>query len=101
MPAHPRRLEGSARAVPAGSPRYWSWLFAAPAMRAPLLGIYALLGEWQALIDPAVGPVAAHLKLAWWREEIERLSRGAPVHPIGRYLASLPRADPRAGEVDF
>ena len=87
--------------MPAGSPRYWSWLFAAPAMRDPLLGIYALLGEWRALIDPAVELATAHMKLAWWREEIERLGRGAPVHPIGRYLASLARAAPRASEVDF
>jgi phytoene synthase len=84
-------------AVPAGSPRYWSWLFAAAPMRDPLLGIYALLAEWRALLDPAVELAAAHLKLAWWREEIERLGRGAPVHPITRYIASLPRA----GEVDF
>src|SRR3984885_12087615 len=99
MPDHPRRLEQSYRvlAVPAGSPRYWSWLFAAPAMRDPLLGIYALLAEWRALLDPALELAAAHLKLAWWRDEIGRLDRGAPVHPISRYIASLPRA----GEVDF
>jgi phytoene synthase len=99
MPDHPRRLEESYRvlAVPAGSPRYWSWLFAAPPMRDPLLGIYALLAEWRALLDPAIELAAAHLKLAWWREEIERLGRGAPIHPISRYIASLPRA----GEVDF
>jgi phytoene synthase len=94
MPAHPRRLEESYRvlAVPAGSPRYWSWLFAAAPMRDPLLGIYALLAEWRELIDPAVELAAAHLKLAWWREEIGRLGHGAPVHPISRYIASLPRA---------
>jgi 15-cis-phytoene synthase len=99
MPDHPRRLEESYRglAVPAGSPRYWSWLFAAAPVRDPLLGIYALLAEWHALLDPAIELAAAHLKLAWWREEIERLGRGAPVHPISRYIASLPRA----GEVDF
>jgi len=99
MPDHPRRLEESYRglAVPAASPRYWSWLFAAAPMRDPLLGIYALLAEWHALLDPAIELAAAHLKLAWWREEIERLGRGAPIHPISRYIASLPRA----GEVDF
>ena len=99
MPDHPRRLEESyrARAVPAGSPRYFSWLFAAPPMRDPLLGIYALLAEWRNLVDPGVELTAGHLKLAWWREEIDRLNRGAPVHPISRYIGSLPRA----GEVDF
>jgi phytoene synthase len=86
-------------AVPPGSPRYWSWLFAAPRMRDPLLGIYALLAEWRALLDPAVELAAAQLKLAWWREEIERLGRGAPVHPISRYIASIARAGP--GATDF
>jgi phytoene/squalene synthetase len=99
MPAHPRRLEETYRvlAVPPGSPRYWSWLFAAPPLRDPLLGVYALLAEWRNLTDPAVELAAAHLQLAWWREEIERLRAGAPVHPISRYLALLPRA----GGVDF
>src|ERR1700722_9584210 len=99
MPDHPRRLEESYRvlAVPAGSQRYWSWLFAAPPMGDPLLGIYALLAEWRGLVDSPIKPAAAHLKLAWWREEIERLGRGAPLHPIGRFIAALPRA----GSVDF
>jgi 15-cis-phytoene synthase len=86
-----------ARAIPKGSVRYWSWLFAAAAARAPLLGIYALLAEWNALMDPATEHSAARIKLAWWQEEIRRLAAGVPVHPIGAYLASLPRA----GEVNF
>jgi phytoene synthase len=81
-----------ARAVPPGSARHWSWLFAATAVRAPLLGIYALLAEWQALMDPATESGVAHLKLAWWAEEIHRLKRGSSVHPISSYLAALPRA---------
>ncbi len=86
-----------ARAVPAGSARYWSWLFAASRARQPLLGIYALLAEWHALMDPASEHTAAQIKLAWWQEEIRRLTAGVPVHPIGVYLASLPRA----AQVDF
>src|ERR1700736_6799671 len=86
-----------ARAIPKGSERYWSWLFAAAPARPPLLGIYALLAEWNALMDPATEHSAAHIKLAWWQEEIHRLAAGVPVHPIGIYLASLPRA----GEGDF
>jgi phytoene synthase len=81
-----------ARAVPPGTPRYWSWLFAAPEARAPLLGIYALGAEWQALMDPATETGVAHLKLAWWREEMQRLAAGSAVHPISSYLAGLPRA---------
>jgi phytoene/squalene synthetase len=82
-----------ARAVPAGSARYWAWLFAAPPARDALLGIQALTAEWRAETDPSVERGVAHLKLAWWQEEIERLTRGAPVHPISRYLAALPGAD--------
>jgi len=86
-----------ARAIPIGSVRYWSWLFAHQASRAPLLGVYALLAEWNALTDPATEPSAGRIKLAWWQDEIHRLIARAPVHPICVYLASLPRA----AEVDF
>ncbi len=86
-----------ARAIPLGSVRYWSWLFAAAPNRAPLLGVYALLAEWSALMDPATEASASRIKFAWWREEIARLIARAPIHPICRYLAALPRA----GEVDF
>jgi 15-cis-phytoene synthase len=94
MTQAPRNLDSTyrARALPAGSARYWSWLFAAPEARAPLLGIYALLAEWSALIDPATEHGAAQIKLAWWQEEVRRLAEGVPIHPIGVYLKSLPRA---------
>jgi 15-cis-phytoene synthase len=85
------------RAIPVGSPRYWSWLFASAETRAPLLGIYALLAEWNALTDPASERDAALIKLEWWRDEIRRWVNGSPVHPIGIYIASLPRAS----QVDF
>jgi phytoene synthase len=81
-----------ARAIPPGTARYWSWLFAAAETRAALLGIFALAAEWQALLDTATESGVAHLKLAWWREEMQRLRTGSPVHPISVYLASLPRA---------
>jgi phytoene/squalene synthetase len=57
-----------------------------------LLGIYALLAEWNALIDPATERSAAQIKLAWWQDETLRLAEGVPIHPIGIYLKSLPRA---------
>jgi phytoene synthase len=87
----------SLRAVPTGTARYWSWLFAAAEARAPLLGVYALGAEWRALADPATEAGVAHLKLAWWQEEMRRLAAGTPVHPISAYLAALPRA----GSADF
>jgi phytoene synthase len=95
----PKTLDATyrARAIPLGSVRYWSWLFAASDTRAPLLGVYALLAEWNALLDPAAEVSASRIKLAWWQQEIARLIARAPLHPICVYLASLPRAT----EVDF
>ena len=83
--------------MPPGTARYWSWLFAAAEARAPLLGIYALRAEWEALMDSATDISVAHLKLAWWQEEMQRLRLGSAVHPISVYLAALPRA----ASVDF
>jgi 15-cis-phytoene synthase len=99
MALPPIRLEEpySSRAVPPATARYWSWLFAAPESRDPLIGMYALGAEWRALIDPATEREPAGLKLAWWQEEIARLARGAPLHPITRFLAALPGS----GRVDF
>ncbi len=78
--------------MPPGTARYWSWLFAADATRPPLLGIYALGAEWQALMDPATESAVARLKLAWWQEEMQRLATRSAVHPISIYLAALPGA---------
>ncbi len=58
--------------------------------RPPLLGIYALGAEWQALMDPATESAVAQLKLAWWQEEMRRLTKRSAVHPISSYLAALP-----------
>ncbi|MDP9011279.1 MAG: squalene/phytoene synthase family protein [Pseudomonadota bacterium] len=78
--------------MPPGTPRYWGWLFAAPQARGPLLGVFALLAEWRALQDPGTDVSVARTKLAWWREEMDRLDAGAPLHPITRYLADFARA---------
>ncbi len=43
-------------------------------------------------MDPASEASAARIKLAWWQEEMRRLTAGAPIHPISAYLKSLPRA---------
>lgn len=91
---NPRNLDTTyrARAIPPGSVRHFSWLFAAPAARGPLLGVYALQAEWNALLDPRAEPSAAQIKLGWWQEEMRRLTDSAPVHPISLYLAALPGA---------
>jgi phytoene synthase len=78
--------------VPSGTARYWSWWFAAREARDPLLGVYALVAECRALMEPGLEQGVTQGKLAWWREELARLAAGSPLHPITRYLADLPRA---------
>lgn len=82
------------RALPPGSSRHLAWLFAPPAARAPLLGIFALLAEWRATLRADLAPEVAATKLAWWRDEIHRLRHARPVHPIGRYLLASVEAAP-------
>jgi len=85
------------RAAPAGSPRYYALLFAPADVRSALTALYAFDAEIRAAVHPATEHAAAHLKLAWWREEIERLARGKPLHPIGRAL--LAAAEPLGLEI--
>lgn len=99
MSPPPPRLEEPYRstALAPGTSRYLSWLFAAPETRAALEGIFALMSEWRALSEPGGEPSVGSVKLGWWQEEIERLIGGRPLHPITRFLRSLPGAD----RVDF
>lgn len=41
-------------------------------------------------MDPATESAVAHLKLAWWQEEMHRLTTRSAVHPISSYLMALP-----------
>ncbi len=38
-------------------------------------------------MDPATETSAARIKLAWWQEEMRRLTARVPIHPISAYLA--------------
>jgi len=88
--ADPRTLELTfrERAAPAGSPQYYALLFADRDLRPALAALYAFEAEVRAAAHPGVEHAAAHLKLAWWGEELERTARGAPLHPITRALAA-------------
>src|SRR5216684_1377434 len=90
-----------ARAIPIGSVRYWSWLFAHQAARAPLLGVYALLAEWNALTDPATEPRAGEVDFDPLRQAIDAsvaelsgvpLERSAELEPHAYALRAAPLA---------
>jgi 15-cis-phytoene synthase len=85
-----RTLERTFRehAAPAGTPRYCALLFAPTDIRSALTALYAFDAELRAIVHPDTEHAAAHLKLAWWSEEVERMARGAALHPIGRALSA-------------
>jgi phytoene synthase len=86
----PRSLEQTfrERAAPAGSSRYCALLFAPADIRSALTALYAFDAELRAAVHPDTEHSAAHLKLTWWAEEIDRIVRGRPLHPIGRALSA-------------
>jgi phytoene synthase len=75
-------------APPAGSPRWYAWLFTPRRERVTIALLFALESELRSVIAPHVDHGVAHLKLLWWREEIQRLSQSEPRHPLTRSLAA-------------
>ena len=82
------------RGTPPGSLRQFAVTYAPPHARSLLDALYAYEAE---ITDTARASSheVAHTRLAWWREEVDRLLRGDPRHPVTRAL--LPLRD-RAGE---
>jgi len=67
---------------PAGSARWYAWLFAPPAGRNAMAALFALEMELRPIAQARVDHGVAHLKLQWWREEFLRLEQGQPRHPL-------------------
>ena len=59
--------------------RFLCLLFAPPAHRAALLALTALNHELARAREAASNPVAALIRLQWWREAIEEAAAGRPV----------------------
>lgn len=74
-------------APPAGSTRWYAWLFTPRPARETLALLFQLEAELRAIVVSPRDHGVAHLKLAWWRDEVGRLSSGSPRHPLTRALA--------------
>jgi phytoene synthase len=82
------------RGTPLGSLRQFAVTYAPPHARPLLDALYAYeagIADTTRLSSHEV----AHTRIGWWRDEVDRLLRGAPRHPVTRAL--LPLRD-RAGE---
>lgn len=83
----------SPAAPPAGSARWFAWLYTPTPARERLALLFQLESELRSIVISPRDHGVAHLKLQWWREEIGRLTAGVPRHPLTEALA---RAAPRA-----
>jgi 15-cis-phytoene synthase len=79
------------RAVPAGSMRFQAWLYTPKVHRDVIAALFLIEAE---LRDTARAPhEVAHIRLQWWREEIDRLIAHKAQHPATRVLQAAARPD--------
>ena len=79
---------GPPDAPPAGTARWYAWLFTPPRARGTVALLFALESEWRSIVARSTDHGVAHLKLHWWREEIQRLAAGRSRHPLTQALAT-------------
>lgn len=70
-----------------GSSFYYSFLFLPEARRRAIIALYAFCREVDDVVDECTDIGVARTKLAWWREEIDRLFDARPQHPVTLALA--------------
>jgi phytoene synthase len=63
-------------------------LYSSPAERPTLEALFSLESEISASLQSGLDHNVAHVRLQWWREELERLAKGIPAHPLTRILLS-------------
>ncbi len=74
------------KAAASGSSFYYSFLFLPPPRRRAITALYAYCREIDDVVDEGHDLQVAATKLAWWRQEVERLYAGSPQHPVTQAL---------------
>ncbi|MCG2584666.1 presqualene diphosphate synthase HpnD [Massilia sp. TS11] len=75
------------KTVQSGSSFYYSFLFLPPERRRAITALYAFCREVDDTVDECSDPSVARIKLAWWRNEIDKMYQGQPSHPVTQALA--------------
>jgi phytoene synthase len=79
--------------IPAGTPRYFAWLYSDARLQALLAPLFGIETEINAALQPALEHSVAHARMSWWAEEAQRLRAGHALHPLSRtLLAQWPAA---------
>ncbi len=84
----PASADAAGGGPPPGSLRYFAILFSPPDSRPFLNALYALEFELRAAAD-SQSHEAAHARILWWKDELNRFISGAPAHPVTRALLPL------------
>ena len=74
------------KAASSGSSFYYSFMFLPPNRRRAITALYAFCREVDDVVDECQDLQIAATKLAWWRQELDRLYAGQPEHPVTRAL---------------
>jgi phytoene synthase len=74
------------KAAASGSSFYLGFLFLPRAQKRAIMALYAFCREVDDIVDECADAALAAIKLAWWREEVERIETGKPQHPVGLAL---------------
>ena len=74
------------KAAKSGSSFYYSFLFLPPERRRAITALYAFGREVDDVVDECTDASIAHVKLAWWRTQVEQLIEGHAEHPVAKAL---------------
>ena len=80
------------KAIQSGSSFYYSFLYLPVEKRRAITALYAFCREVDDIVDECADPLVARAKLAWWRAEIDSISRRRaekPSHPVAKALANV------------
>lgn len=77
---------GPASAPPAGGIRWYAWLYTPLPSRPLTAGLFSLESELRGTVAAIVDHGVSHLRLQWWKDEIDRLGSGEPRHPLTQFL---------------
>jgi phytoene synthase len=84
--------------IPAGTPRYFAWLYSDARLQGVLTPLFGIETEINAALQPGLEHSVAHVRMTWWAEEAQRLRAGHALHPLSRaLLAQWPAAKGAAG----
>jgi phytoene synthase len=77
------------KAASSGSSFYYSFMFLPPERRRAITALYAFCREVDDVVDECQDTQIAATKLAWWRQELDRLYAGKPEHPVTQALQTV------------